>query len=388
MAQDNQTTTAADPNANTAEQNSLRVATFNMARGLEQGELHRLLNQGDDPGLRKVAAIIQKVRPDLLLLNEFDQESGFAAQIFQQKYLSQGQFGQQAIEYPYSYSAPVNTGLPSGADLNNDGKVEGPGDAQGFGRFHGQYAMLVLSRWPISKNQVRSWQHLLWRDAPGAQLPLAENGEPWYSPAALDVLRLSSKSHWDVPVQVGQQELHFLVSHPTPPVFDGPEDRNGRRNHDEIGLWASLLDPEVSMQIQDDRGQSGGLAGDAFFIIAGDMNADPSDGDSTNNAMDQLLSHSLINASFIPASAGAVEASQQQGGKNSQHRGQAEHDTTDFDDQQGPGNLRVDYVLPSRNIQVKSGGVFWPKRGEPGADWVDVSDHRMVWLDISLPAKQ
>ena len=24
--------------------------------------------------------------------------------------------------------------------------------------------------------------------------------------------------------------MHFLVSHPTPPVFDGPENRNGLRN--------------------------------------------------------------------------------------------------------------------------------------------------------------
>ena len=55
------------------------------------------------------------------------------------------------------------------------------------------------------------------------------------------VLRLSCKIHWDVPVQIGSETVHFLVSHPTPPAFDGPEDRNGRRNHDEIRFWADYI---------------------------------------------------------------------------------------------------------------------------------------------------
>jgi hypothetical protein len=46
-------------------------------------------------------------------------------------------------------------------------------------------------------------------------------------PEELEVFRLSSKSHWDVPIVIGRKTVHFLVSHPTPPVFDGPEDRNG-----------------------------------------------------------------------------------------------------------------------------------------------------------------
>ena len=28
-------------------------------------------------------------------------------------------------------------------------------------------------------------------------------------------------------------------------------------------------------------------------------------------------------------------------------------------------------------------GVFWPKRGAPGSDWVTASDHRLVWVDLS-----
>ena len=59
----------------------------------------------------------------------------------------------------------------------------------------------------------------------------------------LEVVRLSSKSHWDVPVKVGGHTVHVLASHPTPPTFDGEEDRNGRRNHDEIRFWADYVSP-------------------------------------------------------------------------------------------------------------------------------------------------
>ncbi len=57
------------------------------------------------------------------------------------------------------------------------------------------------------------------------------------------MLRLSSKSHWDIPLQIGGAIVHVLTAHPTPPVFDGPEDRNGCRNHDEIRLWSDYIDP-------------------------------------------------------------------------------------------------------------------------------------------------
>ena len=35
--------------------------------------------------------------------------------------------------------------------------------------------------------------------------------------------------------------FHLLASHPTPPVFDGDEDRNGKRNHDEVRLIADYI---------------------------------------------------------------------------------------------------------------------------------------------------
>ena len=68
---------------------------------------------------------------------------------------------------------------------------------------------------------------------------------------------------------------------------------------------------------------------------------------------------------------------------NRQHQGDAAQDTSDFSDAY-VGNLRVDYVLPSRDLKTEDAAVYWPAPGEPGADLVDCSDHRLVWIEISV----
>jgi len=141
----------------------------------------------------------------------------------------------------------------------------------------------VYSRYPIHAKDARTFQKFLWKDMPGALLPddpATAAPADWYSPQELAIFRLSSKSHWDLPIQVGDRLIHFLVSHPTPPVFDGPEDRNGLRNHDEIRLWADYVTPGRGDYIYDDAGGEGGLERGEHFVIAGDQNADPRDGDS------------------------------------------------------------------------------------------------------------
>ena len=122
------------------------------------------------------------------------------------------------------------------------------------------------------------------------------------------------------------------------------------------------------------------------FVIAGDLNADPEDGDSAPGAIRQLLDHPLIDASATPASDGAAAAAAAQGRANARHRGDPRFDTADFDDK-APGNLRVDYVLPSSNLTVLGSGVYWPLPGEPGAALIDASDHRLVWIDVALPSE-
>jgi len=359
----------------------LRVATFNTSLNRpEDGQLVEDLATGEDAQARKIAEIVQINNPDVLLLNEVDHDdAGRAVDLLREKYLEVPQNGKSPVFYPYAFTAPVNTGVPSGQDLDRDGTMGGSGDAYGFGEFPGQYGMVVLSRYPILTEQVRTFQKLRWQDMPSNLLPTEFYGEE-----AAAVLRLSSKSHWDVPVRVGQATLHVLASHPTPPSFDGPEKRNQRRNNDEIRLWADYLSPgRRSAWITDDDGTAGGLRADAQFVVLGDMNSDPVDGDSWPGAIDQLLTHPRIQDTS-PRSEGGPTAAEEQGGANASHEGDPRLDTADFGDDPAPGNLRVDYVLPSRSLQVVSSAVYWPAPGKPGAELVDASDHRLVRVDLQL----
>jgi len=379
----------------------VRFATFNAS--LNRNTTGQLITDLSSPGNDQadtVAEIIQRTRPDVLLINEFDFDdqgeggSSLAAELFQDNYLSIGHGDADPIEYPYRFVAPSNTGIPSGFDFNNNGVVGGPDDAFGFGFFPGQFGMAVYSMFPIDEDAIRTFQLFLWKDMPGALLPddpATPAPADWYSPAELDVFRLSSKSHWDVPIELGDRTVHFLVSHPTPPVFDGPEDRNGTRNHDEIRFWADYVLPSRSGYIVDDEGKPGGLEAGALFVIAGDQNSDPFDGDSIPGSAQLLLEHPLINTKVTPRSDGAVEQSALQGGANLTHVGDPQFDTADFLDVPAPGNLRADYVLPRRNLPIEAAEVFWPESTDPlfplvGTFPFPSSDHRLVWVDLRIPA--
>ncbi|MEM7626328.1 MAG: endonuclease/exonuclease/phosphatase family protein [Planctomycetota bacterium] len=398
-------------------QDSIRVATFNvnLSEAVDGGMLSTLSSPGD---LRAniTAEIIQRVNPDIILLNEFDYEPGLAAvNAFRDNYLSvpqnnvAGGTPSAAVAYPFAYVAPSNTGVPSGFDLNNSGTIGGPNDAFGFGEHEGHFGMALLSKYPILESDVRTFQNFLWRDVPGALLPdnmATPEGEDFFSPEELDVLRLSSKSHWDVPIQVGENVVHVLAAHPTPPVFDGPEDLNGRRNHDEIRLWADYITPGAGDYLYDDTESAaapgGGIDPDAAFVILGDYNADPLDGESVPGAIGQLLDSSRINTSLTPESLGGPEDSAGEGNINDEHLGDPRFDTSDFNSD-APGNLRVDYALPSANLSLLDAGVFWPSYSDPEAALISgvplpggltlaspirspiASDHRLVYVDIVVP---
>ena len=358
------------------------------------GELAVELSTPGSPQPDVIAEIIQRARPEVLLINEFDYDSGnVALDGFQTNYLSVSHGTAAPIEYPYRYTAPSNTGVFSGFDLDNSGAAGdfAPNDSFGFGFFEGQYGMAVYSMHPIEYGDIRTFQNFLWKDMPGALLPddpAVAGPADWYSPAELDVFRLSSKSHWDLPIEVNGRKVHFLVSHPTPPVFDGPEDRNGTRNHDEIRFWADYVHPGRSRYIYDDEGDKGGLERHDRFVIAGDQNSDPFDGDSIPGAIQQLLDHPKINTRVTPTSPGAVEQADLQGGANATHLGEPAFDTADFADTD-PGNLRVDYVLPAKRMKITDAGVFWPLTTDPSFALVGTfpfpsSDHRLVWIDVRV----
>ena len=86
-------------------------------------------------------------------------------------------------------------------------------------------------------DNARTFQLFKWMDMPGNLMPI-----PFYSPDEVDILRLSSKSHWDVPILVGGKPVHFLVSHPAARVRR-PRGSQRRRNHDEVRFWADYITP-------------------------------------------------------------------------------------------------------------------------------------------------
>lgn len=327
------------------EPESLRVATYNvhLARG-EAGALIAELEAGS-PQIDAVARVIGHADPDILLVNELDYDSdGRALALFRQRLSDAG------IDYAYAYSAPVNTGLPTGLDLTGDGTDYGPEDAQGWGVFPGQFGMAILSRVPILANEARTYRRVLWADMPGNLYPAG-----YYPEAARGLLRLSSKSHWDIPVRIGDKTVHLLASHPTPPVFDGPEDRNGRRNADEILFWRDYIDGKSWMV--SDQGTPGGLK-DAPFVILGDLNNDPERGDGRHTAIRALLDHPEVSRT-------------------------GETGPTATWKETGP--LRVDYALPSRGLKPKDPGVLSPEaHPELREAILAASDHWLVYIDVTF----
>ncbi len=378
----------------TTQAEQLKIATFNVSmealnyQAKESRETSIVSNKAlqnaldnNHQQIRNIAEIIQRVNPDVILLNEFDNQENTdnnqhnSLKTFIKKYLNTSQNGQEAINFPYFYQGEVNTGVNSGFDLDGNGKKGVlPGDGFGYGHFPGHFGMALLSKYPINFKNIRTFQYFKWQDMPNALKPIdPTTAKPWFSEEAWKNSRLSSKSHWDIPVEVNGQTIHILASHPTPPVFDGPEDRNGKRNHDEIRFWTDYITAEKSGYIYDDKGEKGGLKNSSPFVILGDLNASSVDGSAMTAGISNLLTHNNIQ-DVLPQSRGAK--------KHTHDNVNAMHHTAFW-------RMRADYVLPSKTgIDITNSGVYWPTEDEDTfrliKDRAASSDHRMVWVDLLL----
>ncbi len=342
---------------------TLRIATFNTDLSRKgPGLLLRDILKGDEQA-EAVAGVIAQAAPDVLVLNGIDYDhEGLTLAALIERIASRGH------KMSYRFAARPNSGWATELDLDGDGRRGDPGDAQGWGRFAGDGGMAVLSRYPIGA--VRDLSGLIWAEQDWALLPM-QDGTVFPSQAAMEIQRLSSVAHWVVPVDVAGRVLTLMAFHATPPVFDGPEDRNGKRNHDEIMLWRHLLDGRL--------GPAGEPVPETAFAIIGDANLDPVDGEGIKVAIRGLLGDKRLQ-DVRPASEGGRVAA------DPGHNGDAALDTVDWkgiEDGGGPGNLRVDYVLPSADLDVLGAGVVWPTPGQSGADLVrKASRHRLVWVDV------
>ncbi len=334
---------------------TLRIATYNTELTRKgPGLLLRDILRGDDPQVRAVVQVVAEIAPDILVLQGVDYDHGHAALAALRDVI-----GQQGPHYPYLFALRPNSGLASGLDLDGDGRLGEPEDNQGYGWFAGEGGLAILSRFPIEQDAVQDFSARLWADLPDADMP--PDGA---APAVRTAQRLSNVGHWVVPVQLRAGRLHLMSFHATPPVFDGPEDRNGRRNHDEIAFWRHYMDGAF------------GPPPKARFVIAGDANLDPMDGEGRKAAIRQLVADRRVHDPE-PRRSGAVE--EQHG-----HKGDPALDTVAWPGPD-PGALRVSYILPSADLEVAGAGVHWPPAGDPGAAVAEAaSRHRLVWVDLVM----
>src|SRR5918994_2056302 len=185
------------PAAHAAE--PVRFATFNASLNRSAaGQLVSDLSTPANTQARNAAETIQRIRPDVVLVNEFDYDAaGTALRLFQDNYLSISQNGAAPIHYPFRFAGESNTGIPTGLDVDNSGTIGGGNDALGFCAYPRQFGMAVYSMYPIDPSGIRTFQKFLWKDMPGALLPdnpATAAPADWYSPAVLNVFRLSSIS--------------------------------------------------------------------------------------------------------------------------------------------------------------------------------------------------
>ena len=340
---------------------TLRVATWNPELTRPgPGLLLAGLDKGDDAQIAAVVQVIATARPDVLLLTglDWDYEGRALAALV-------AQLAAAGVDYPHSYAPRPNTGMPTGFDADGNGRLGEPRDAQGYGRFTGAGGMAILSRYPLG--EPRDFSGLLWRDLPGS---LSQD-----APDLAAVQRLSTTAHWDVPVETPGGPLHLWAYAATPPVFDGDEDRNGRRNHDETAFWLRYLDGELPSRPAPEP-----------FVILGTPNLDPVDGEGRRAALHALLSDPRVR-DLHPTSPGAAAAPQT--GANAAQQGNPAEDTARFAAEgsgNAPGNLRSDMILPDARLSVAASGVLWPAAPDPIAAVAETaSRHALVWVDLTLP---
>ncbi|MCX7558420.1 endonuclease/exonuclease/phosphatase family protein [Sulfitobacter sp. F26204] len=281
---------------------------------------------GTDAQINAVLAQITNARPDVIILQGID---------YDMQNLALAALAQEA-DYPHHFSAPPNAGRMTAYDMDGDGNTGGPGDAQSYGHFYGQGSMALLSKYPVLLHDVQDHSEMLWQNLPHALSPETD-GLPYPSAKARAVQRLSSHGHWVIPIDhptLGP--VTILAYHAAPPVFDGPEDRNGKRNHDETAFWSHYLDGAF------------GPSPEARFILMGGANLDPDRGEGRSIAMRNLLNDPRLQDP-LPGQPTVTFA------------------------QTGP--MRVDYVLPSADWKVADAKVVM---ADPTA-----SRHSLVWVDLT-----
>lgn len=357
---------------------ALRVATFdaNLSRSVE-GELFEELSAPGTDDAAEVAKAIQQVRPDVLVLTGIDVDAGDeTAEAFNTNYLAVGTEGNDGMTYPYSYTAPSNAGVESGADLDRNGTIGGPRDALGYGEFPDQSSMIIYSKYPIEIDKIRDFTSLSWSKMPDNSIPEE------VTDLERNMLPLASVSHWDVPIEVEGESIHILASS----AADASVGASAKeRNKDQVRFWEDYLDQDTEY-ITDHRGNRGPIEEDARFIIAGSLKADP----NGNGPVEPTAISSLLDSEAItdPQPARTLASSSVDQGMLPTESDARYH--TAPDPSSNSNSYRADYVLPSSDMSVLNSGILETNaenrdnyRGFFGMRSNNSANH-LVWIDAAI----
>lgn len=371
---------------------TLRAAVF------EVGEIRtRDLLTPDSPRLKRLAEIVQRTRPNILLLSGISYDTpggpdvkpgeapGQNGQRFADSYLAVPQAEGLGPLKLKSFMAPVNSGMASGMDLDHNGRIvtefpepgSGPvgglaasysGDCWGAGAYPGQcgMALLVDERLTIEADKSRTFRKMPWDYVLGSMIPPAAPGsdaKSWYTDRERLLVRLSSVGHWDVPVALPNGAVvHILCSRPATPTGDSPPTFATRRNHDEIRLWADYI--EDAGYLVDDADRAGGIQAGSSFVLLGNLGRSPEPKAGPDDVITTVLYGARgVNHEITPESPVSVPG--------------LDMTATTF------GNVRADYVLPSRDLGIAAAGIW---RSPPSGGGTFPSDHFPVWMDLVIRA--
>lgn len=365
--------------ATTVEKTSgdIRVATLHaQIRGGSAAEVLEDLDGGMHPQARVLAETVQLNAPDVLVLTglSYDEQQQIAATV-NEEYLSRGQNGQSGITYPHVYTAPTNSGVESGADLDGDGRIGGPADALGYGRYAGERGMAVFSTYPIAEEEVRTFQDFLWQDMPENSIP-----EDEFSTLEQSVLPLLGTSLWDIPLEVPGETGHVHVVATDLNSPPGPTTPDVARSEDQRRMVAEFISG-ASWYLYDDEGTYGGLESGSPFVVAGSL-ADAQELQTRPSDEVPALASLLESGAVQDPGPEAVTEEPLPQRRDTEVDPQATHGLA------GGDAVRSSYVLPAADLDIDSTGVFWPAEGEFGFNLVDPADPdapagRLVWLDIA-----
>jgi|GEM_PF-1582778 len=313
----------------------IRFGHFNV-RDLTVGKLFK----PDHPQVVSASAIIRKVKPDILSINEIEARPE-APRLFLDNFI---QRGDDPLHYPYFYIGPTNSGVSTG--------LPHPFDQKGFGLFEGQYGIALFSRFPILREGVRSFEGFPWRLLPTSLSCLGDKAMEIYESFPLFSTNLLS-----VPLRIDERVVHAILLHASVP-FKGP--LNKERNGDQLIFLNEYISGRALPGVEPFKVEKP-------FVVMGDFNADPEKGEGIRSVIKGLLENPALNG-LVPSRPTFLEG----GGVL----------TPPLDP--GGFSLKLDYILPSRDFVVLKHGIFWSEE----TDWWNqvrrASDHFIVYMDCSL----